>query len=60
MYLRKLQQRYMEEQKEIKEMNQTQQPTWLINDIIFFYDEEKHIGNDCTSYNTKETTVISM
>ena len=27
-------------------MNQTQQPPWLVNNIIFCYDREKHMGND--------------
>ena len=27
-------------------MNQTQQSPWLLNNIIFCYDGEKHIGND--------------
>ena len=35
----------MEEQKEIEEMNQTQQPPWLVK-IIFCNDGEKHKGND--------------
>ena len=52
----------MEEQKEMEEMNQTQLPLWLVNNIIFYYDREKHTGNDSekngTSYNTKETTVF--
>ena len=38
--------RYMEKQKEIKEMNQTKQPPWLINNILFCYEEETHMGND--------------
>ena len=40
-YLRRLEQRYMGEQMEIGEMNQTQQPLWFVNNIIF-YDGEKH------------------
>ena len=27
-------------------MNQTQQSPWLLNNIIFCYDGEKHTGND--------------
>ena len=58
--MRRLEQRYMEKQKE---MNQTQQPPWMVNNVIFCYDREKHTGIDSgknsTSYNTKETTVIS-
>ena len=34
----------MEEQKEREEMNQTQQPSWMVNNIIFCYDGEKHTG----------------
>ena len=37
---------YMEEQKEIKEMNQTQQSRWLVNNIIICYERETHMGND--------------
>ena len=44
-YLRRLEQRYMEDQKEIEEMNQIQQPTWLVN-ILFCYEGETHTGND--------------
>ena len=36
----------MDEQKEIEQMNQIQQPSWLINNIIFCYDREKQTGND--------------
>ena len=36
----------MEEQKKLEEMNQTQQPPWLVNNILFCYDREKHPGND--------------
>ena len=46
LYLRRLKQRYMEEQREIKEINQTQQPPWMINNIIFCYDREQNTGND--------------
>ena len=45
-YIRRLEQRYMEEQKEIEEMNQTQQPSWLVNNILFCYEGEKHTSND--------------
>ena len=45
-YLRRLEQRYMEEKKEIKEMNQTQQPPWLVNNILFCYEVETHMGNE--------------
>ena len=38
MYLRRLDQIYMEEQKEIENMNQTQQLPWLVNNIIFCHD----------------------
>ena len=43
---RRLEQRYMEEQNEIEEMNQTQQPSWIINNISFCYVGEKCSGND--------------
>ena len=33
----------MEEQKEMEKMNQTQQPPWLVNIILFFYE-----GKTCT------------
>ena len=46
MYLRRLEQRYVEVQKEIEEMNQTQQPPWLENNILFYYEGEKCMGND--------------
>ena len=45
-YLRKLELRYMEEQKEIEEMNKTQQPLWLVNSIIFSYEGETHMENE--------------
>ena len=44
-YLRRLEQRYIEEQKEIEERNQTQQPPWLVNSILFCYKGETHTGN---------------
>ena len=44
---------------EIEEMNQTQPPSWLVNNILFCYEGETHIGNGSTSYNTKENTVIT-
>ena len=46
MYLRKLEQRYMEEQKEIEEKKQTQQPPWLVNNITFYYEGKTHKRND--------------
>ena len=45
-YLSRLEQRYMEEQKEIEEMNLTQQPPWLVNNILFCYEGETHTGNE--------------
>ena len=27
-------------------MNHTQQPLWLVNIIIFYYEGEKHMGNE--------------
>ena len=35
----------MEEQNDIEEMNQTQQPQWLVNNILFCYKGDKHTGN---------------
>ena len=35
----------MKEQKEIEEMNQTQ-PPWLVNNILFCYEGDKHSGNE--------------
>ena len=32
----------MIEQKEIEKMNQTQQPPWLVNKMIFCYDGKKY------------------
>ena len=62
-YLRRLEQRYMEEQKEIEEMNQTQQPPWLVNNILFCYEEETHTLNDSQRkqhfYNTKRNAVVA-
>ena len=59
MYLRKLERRYMEEQKEIEKMNQTQQPPWFVNNM-----KEKHIRGmttteSSTSYNINKNTVIT-
>ena len=42
MYLRRLEQRYMGEQIEIQEMNQIQPPLWLVNNILFCYEGDKH------------------
>ena len=36
-YLKRLEQRYMGEQMEIQEMNQTQQLPWLVNNTLFCY-----------------------
>ena len=36
----------MGEQKEREEMNQTQQPPWLVNNILFCYEAEEHTGNE--------------
>ena len=36
----------MKEKKEIEEMNQTQQPPWLVNNILFCYEEKTHTGTD--------------
>ena len=44
--LSRLEQRYMGEQKEIEEMNQTQTAPWLINNILFCYEDDKHTGNE--------------
>ena len=43
-YLRRLKQKYMEQ--EIEEMNQTQPPPLLVNNILFCYEGETHIGNN--------------
>ena len=40
-----LEQIYVEEQKEIEHMKQTQQPPWLVNNIIFCCDAEKQTKN---------------
>ena len=45
-YLRRVKQRYMGEQKEIEEMNQTQPPPWLVNNMLFCYESDKHTGNE--------------
>ena len=42
-YLRRLEQRYMEEQKEMKEINQTQKLPWLVKKTYFSTMKEKHI-----------------
>ena len=49
MYLRRLEQGYMEEQKEKGEMNQAQQHPWLVNNILFCYEGEIHTKNDSES-----------
>ena len=36
----------MEEQKQIVEMNQTQQPPWMINNLALCYMGERCNGND--------------
>ena len=45
-YLRRLEQSYMGEQMDIEEMNQTQQPPWLVNNILFCYEGDKYTGNE--------------
>ena len=44
--LRNLERRYMEEQKQIVEMNQTQQPPWMINNLSLCYMGERCNGSD--------------
>ena len=44
--LRKLEQRYMKEQREVEEDHQAQQHPWLLNDISFCYDRELPANND--------------
>ena len=44
--LRNLERRYMEEQKQIVEMNQTQQPPWMINNLSLCYLGERCNGSD--------------
>ena len=34
------------EQRYIEDMNHTQQPPWLVNNILFCYGEETHTEND--------------
>ena len=36
----------MEEQREIEEMNETLQSSWLVNNILFSIEGEKHTGKD--------------
>ena len=61
-HLRKLERRYIEEQKEKEEMNQPQF-SWLVNNILFCYEGEIHTGNDNERkhhfLNTKENIVIT-
>ena len=45
MYLKRLEQRYMGKQMEIEDMSQTQQPQWLVNNILFYYKGYKNTGN---------------
>ena len=45
-HLGRLEQRYMVEKKEIEEINQTQPPLWLVNNILFCYKGDEHTGND--------------
>ena len=42
-YQKKFEGIYMEEQKE---MNQTQRPPWLVNNILFCYEGEIYMGSD--------------
>ena len=51
-YLRRQEQRYMEEQKE---MNQTQPPC-LVNNILFCYEGDKHTGNESEKKAALSTT----
>ena len=46
MYVRRLEQRNLGEKMEIKEMNQTQPPLWLVNNILFWYEGENPTGNE--------------
>ena len=45
-YLRGLEQRYMKEKKEIEVLNQTQQPSWMVNNTSFCYEGEKCSWDD--------------
>ena len=45
MYIRRLEQRYTEEQKEKRDEIDTA-TTMVVNNIIFCYDGEKYPGND--------------
>ena len=52
----------MEELKEIEEMNQTQQPPWLVNNILFGYEGETQrmtMRESSISCSTEENTVIT-
>ena len=55
-YLRRLEKRYMGEQMEIEEKNQTQQPPWLVNNISFCYEGEKHTRNESERKKALPTT----
>ena len=37
-------------------MNQTQKPLWLVNNILFFYECDKHTGNQSEKKTTLPTT----
>ena len=45
-YLRRLEQRYMGKQMETEKINQAQQPSWLVNNILFCYKGDKYTGNE--------------
>ena len=53
----------MREQMEIEELHQTQQPLWLVNNILFCYEGENtpaiRARESGTSYNTKGNTVVA-
>ena len=46
----------MGEQKEVEEMNQIQQPPWLVNNILFCYEGEKHTRNESERKKALPTT----
>ena len=44
--LRNLERRYMEEQKQIEEMNLTHEPPWMINNLVLCYMGERCNGSE--------------
>ena len=46
MYPRRLEQRYMDDQKEIEADEPDTTTPWLVNNILFCYEGETHIESD--------------